>query len=217
VEYLAALIYPGVVSLLEQTPGVDAFAEDIAEDIAEVLEQRFFPRLDSMFASAKAGAAERVAVLTPDAFAQKTEVQLADLEARFAASIEQFSTVREEFARMELRVLEATARLDAIWADQDTTGIGGWRLVMRAVTASVKKNREQPAGRMDQFRVQEEVRVPSRPAILNLSCPKCHLREVRRLRRDTMLEEALRVLFIAPYRCHACGEKFHRMRYRSGG
>jgi hypothetical protein len=194
--------------------GAGAFATDIVE----VLDQRFFPRIDAMFAGAKTGVAGRMAVLTPDRFAQQTEIQLTGFETRFAASIEQFATVREEFSRTERKIVDATERLDAIWADQDPAGMGGWRLVMRSVAAFVEKNKEQqPVDRMERIRGQEEVRAPSPPAILNLSCPKCHQQEVRRLHRETLLEEVLRVASIAPYRCRACGEKFYRMRYASGG
>lgn len=184
-----------------------------AKDIVEVLDKRFYPRLDVMFTNAKTAVTERMSLLTPERFADKTDGHLADFEARFETSILQFATLREEFALTEFKIFEATDRMDAIWNDQDANGIGGWRLVMRAVSAFVEKNKElQPPDPLGLFRGQEELRGPSQPAIPNFVCPRCHQEEVRRLYRNTIFQEALRVFWIAPYRCHACHKNFYRMR-----
>lgn len=41
-------------------------------------------------------------------------------------------------------------------------------------------------------------------------CPSCSSTDVRRAYRKGFLEEALRLFFIAPYRCRACRHKFYR-------
>lgn len=187
--------------------GADAFGEDIVK----VLDVRLFPRLDAMFEGAKREAQERISGLTPGYFADKMDLQLTDFESRFAASIYQFSALREAFERTEMKIVAATERMDAIWADQDSSGVGGWRTVMRSVSSYVDKNRDTTVD-SDRFKGPEEVREPSQPAIPDFNCPKCYKQEVRRLYRNTVFEEMLRIVAVAPYRCNACHAKFYRMR-----
>lgn len=43
-----------------------------------------------------------------------------------------------------------------------------------------------------------------------LFCPKCTSRRIRRANRSGVLDEFLRLFFIAPFRCRACRHKFYR-------
>jgi hypothetical protein len=185
-----------------------------AEEVADGLDERFVPRLDAMFKKTLNETGLRISTLTPDSLVLQTEVLMVDFESRFETTVEQFSKAREEFTNTETNLLAAVDQMDAIWANQDQTGIGGWRLVLRAVSAFVDEETQSAADPMERYRGEDvRDRRPSAPAIPGMFCRKCHVQEMRRLHRTTLVEEVLRLASLAPYRCHGCGKKsfrFHR-------
>jgi hypothetical protein len=61
------------------------------------------------------------------------------------------------------------------------------------------------------------VDAPPRPQAIefpSLTCPRCSSNHVRRASRAGFLEELLRVIGMAPYRCRGCRHKFYRLQFR---
>jgi len=135
--------------------------------------------------------------------------RIAEQEEMLPGMLEQFAELRRSVEARGEKLDAALGRVDELWRQQDATGHGGWRVVMRAVGERVEFEKNQQPAFTDQYRgdIAGEV-LP--PAVPGLKCARCGSASVRRVRRETMLEEALRLGFIAPYRCSVCGERsFH--------
>ena len=180
----------------------------LTADVAGILDQRFVPRMNGIVDGAKLQVSQRLQNLSADAVVTRAEAGLSDLESRFAQSLERFAKLREGCFQTEQALVSAAERMEALWMDQDEAGVGGWRIVMRSVANYVEQQKVPPPSPQDQFRGEDE---NSRlPPIINMPCPKCHSREVRRLERKNVLEDVLRLFSVAPFRCHACEISFYR-------
>lgn len=192
------------------------WASAIGPEMGQIIQRKLEPRMNSIFERASRESIERSARVTADRLAERIESRLSGMEQRFKESIQEFATLQRNSVATELAVLKAAERLDTIWDNQDAEGIGAWRITMRELAATVGWEKYEPRTGREQFAAESGEEKSSHPPIAGLICPKCEAEEVRRLARESFLEELLRVVFVAPYRCRSCGERFYRMRARIG-
>jgi hypothetical protein len=127
--------------------------------------------------------------------------RLTAIERALQSSLQQLEHVRDATLRSYSQTGDFGERLDGIWNEQDSSGVGGWRLWLRKAWAEVT---ERP-GRED-ARLAGEERTLS-PGML---CPKCGEMEGRRRPRYTMLEIVMRGFYVAPYRCSRCRHHYYK-------
>lgn len=189
-------------------------ATAIGPEMAEIVQRQIAPHFQNIFTRVADESGARSKRIAEDQLALRIESRLAPIEARFRQSIQEFAKLREDSIATERAVLKAGERLDALWENQDESGIGPWRRTVRDIAAAAGWESYEPRSPREHFLGESGEDKPSRPAIPNMSCPKCGAEEVRRLARDSFIEELLRLVAIAPYRCRDCGERFYRMRVR---
>ncbi|MDQ2900941.1 MAG: hypothetical protein M3Y07_14255 [Acidobacteriota bacterium] len=59
--------------------------------------------------------------------------------------------------------------------------------------------------------VEEKGTSEKEDSMRNVTCPKCRSRHTRRARRRTSIDECLRLLWLNPWRCRACGARFYHV------
>jgi hypothetical protein len=185
-------------------------ASSFALEITRGVDAKLAPRLS--------GVADRALLQISDVpisqplLGSRAERQLLEIEALLPDAIGQFATLRSSGHSLEGRLAIAGERLDDLWRKQDPQGIGGWRLVMRAVSSQVELEKDLQPAFIEQYRGEPESH-ELHAAAVGLECPRCKTPTVRRIKRETMLEEILRIAFVAPYRCATCGERSYQFRY----
>ena len=185
-------------------------ASTFALEITRAVDARLAPRMNGL-----ADRAVRELASVPVAEAgpgSRAERRLNEMEELVPQSVGQFTALRRSAQTLEGRLAVAAERLDELWREQDPQGIGGWRLVMRAISAQVELEKEAQPAFVEQYRGQTEEK-ELHPAAAGLVCPRCKTATVRRINRESILEELLRLGFIAPYRCSTCAERSYQFRY----
>ncbi len=144
--------------------------------------------------------------------ADPIEQRLEQQEKRVPALMEQFASLRQSAMALEDRLAAIGDSLDTIWKQQDAPGLGGWRLVMRAVSAQVELEKEKQPAFTDSYRARQEPAETLPSSATKIACKRCNKRSVRRIARETIIEELLRMVLIAPYRCSNCGIRSYHVR-----
>ena len=139
--------------------------------------------------------------------------RLAEQEQRVPVMMQKFAELREFAVTLEDRLAKIGDNLDSVWKQQESTGLGGWRLVMRAVSAQVELEKQQAPPVVPSYRATTEPTEALPAAAANIICPRCNQTALRRIARESLLEEILRIVFVAPYRCANCGVRSYRFRY----
>ncbi len=184
-------------------------ATAFALDLSAAIDAKVVARLDPIGDRAMAMLETR----TPPVDFQPAERILSDQEARVGLLAKQFAEARKSAAKVEERLALAGDALDRVWKQQDAAGVGGWRMVMRNISANVELARESRPSLAEQYRgtagQDQDIPVPAATIV----CRRCKKTELRRVKRVSLLEELLRVASVSPYLCGNCGEHSYRFRY----
>jgi len=155
------------------------------------------------------GVAERaVAVVSETQFPAGglDHVRVAGQEALLLEILERFGELQGARQETVDKLGAAVERVDELWKQQ-AAGVGDWWLVMRAVREQMEfEKAQEPA--FAEFSVTEPV-----AAVKGLRCDRCGDGAVRRIQRESPLEEAMRMVFLAPYRCSTCGDRSYHFRW----
>jgi hypothetical protein len=138
--------------------------------------------------------------------------RLGALERRNSLADLQLAELRQACAGSYRRFAEVHERLDRIWEDQESEGIGGWRVVVRNATIEKQSTSKTPLEvfREEQFGDDDS----DNPETPGLSCPVCHAPKGRRKPRTGLVDDLLGLVGIAPYQCRRCLCRFYRLNLR---
>jgi len=131
--------------------------------------------------------------------------RVAELEEGLPGLLKQFADLRRSVQARGDRLDTAMGRVDELWQQQETPGLGAWRVVMRAASEQVEFEKNKQPAFTERYRGAV---APS--AVPGFVCARCKNATVRRVARETMLEEVMRLVWHAPYRCWTCSERTYR-------
>ncbi len=149
----------------------------------------------------------------PSPAAQGNHPRVADMEEGLPGLLEDFADLRRSVQARGDKLNAAIGRVDELWRQQETPGLGAWRTVMRATSQQVEFEKNQQPAFTERYR--GEMPLPAASG----RCARCRNATVKRVTRETMLEEAMRLVWLAPYGCWTCGERSYRFRnpFMKGG
>ena len=137
--------------------------------------------------------------------------RVAELEEGLPGLLEYFADLRRSVEVRGDKLDAAIGRVDELWRQQETPGLGAWRVVMRAASEQVEFEKNQQPAFTERHRGKAAREMPLSLAP-GLGCARCNNATVRRVTRETMLEEAMRLVWLAPYRCWTCSARSYRFR-----
>jgi hypothetical protein len=189
-------------------------AKAVTADFEHRFESGFLRRLSESFHTLEPAIEGRASVLAGSrAFDLEDEFggRLNALERRSAAADAQLAELRAACGETYEKFAEANARLDEIWANDDTEGVGGWRQMLRKVNLEREASLKTPlqAFREDAYGDGEDL---DGPDAIGLTCPMCLDKTGRRRPRTGVTDDVLGLIGIAPFRCPRCMVRFYRFR-----
>jgi hypothetical protein len=185
-------------------------AGGVAHDFAVRFEEEFLSRLTDSF-SALIPEIEQVGDAISLGQAARLEddygSRLVALERRTAEADAQMTELREACMHGYRGLAEVNNRLDSIWDNQETQGIGGWRIVMRQAAAEkeAKTKSSMEAFREEAF--DDEFTTETRGRV----CPVCGEAKGRRKPKTGIIDDLLGLVSVDPYQCKRCYCRFYRL------
>ncbi len=182
---------------------VGGFAVDVTRAVGAGLDARM-----------RGVADKAIAAVSEDRFPADglDHARVAGQEAMVLEMLERFGALQCASQETVHKLGAAMERLDELWKQEEAPGAGGWRSVMRAVGEQVAFEKNQEPAFTEHYKGElPEAGLP--PAVRSLRCARCGYETVRRIQRESLLEEALRMVFVAPYRCSTCGVRSYHFRY----
>jgi hypothetical protein len=181
-------------------------------DFGQRFEGQVLPRISTSFVTLMTAVEGRAAALSG---ARATELEdefaarLYSLERRNAAADTQLAELRAACTETYRRFSEVNERLDQIWFDDNTEGLGGWRETVQKLNLEKAANDKTPleAFRRDSAMGEDEAEAT---AATGITCPMCGERSGRRKPRTGMKDDLLGMAGIAPFWCSRCMVRFYR-------
>jgi hypothetical protein len=189
-------------------------AKAVTADFEQRFEGGFLPRLSESFHILEPAMEGRASALAGTrAFDLEDEFggRLNALERRSVAADTQLAELRAACRETYEKFAEANARLDEIWANDDTEGVGGWRQMIKKVNLEREASLKTPlqAFREDAYGDDEDL---DGPDAIGLTCPMCSENTGHRRPRTGVMDDLLGLIGIAPFRCQRCMVRFYRFR-----
>jgi hypothetical protein len=187
---------------------------ETAADFGQRLENGFLPRITQSFRTlipeiqSRADATSGMRSLELD---DEFGGRLRALERNTAVADTKLAELHRASEEAYKKLAEVNERLDQIWADEHSDGVGSWREAMAKVRAEGEANEKTPmeAFREDAFYDDDDVDEPTTP---RLRCPICKEKTGKRQPRTGFIEDFAGIVGIAPYRCSRCMVRFYRYR-----
>jgi hypothetical protein len=185
-------------------------AGEATRDFAMRFEEEFVPRLTNSCTGLVEQIEQAGDTLSPSRAAgleDEYATRLAALERHTVEADVQMAELREACMRGYRGLTEVNDRLDSIWENQETEGIGGWRIVMRQAAAEkeAKTKSSMEAFREEAF--DEGFTTETRGRV----CPVCGEAKGRRKPKTGIVDDLLGLVSIDPYQCKRCYCRFYRL------
>ncbi len=163
--------------------------------------------VDERLETALSGVADRaIAVASEQRFpvAGLDHERAAGQEPIVLEMLERFGALQRASQEQIDQLGAAVERVDEIWKQQEA--VGNWRVAMRAVREQVELETRQGPGFTELAGTEPVV-------AKGLQCERCRYWTVRRIQRQSLMEEAMRMLALAPYRCATCGTRSYHFKW----